>query len=173
MAVEWDHHEARRQEGPVGFGGARSGRRRGGGVQPARAGSPAPAQRRGLEFEPAGGDLGSQPVRGGTLEFGLPIRPRHTVGPDLRPTVCGPNRRPSSTARCRRTCRTASVLRCPCPTICRPACTMLSDAPLMTTHEWYAHGTCAGVTPPEYFPLATDLAGEVSGPQPRVRRLLG
>ncbi len=39
--------------------------------------------------------------------------------------------------------------------------TMLSDAPLMTTHEWYAHGTCAGVTPPEYFSLATDLAGEV------------
>lgn len=38
--------------------------------------------------------------------------------------------------------------------------TMLSDPPLMTTHEWYAHGTCSGVAPPEYFGVATDLAEE-------------
>lgn len=38
--------------------------------------------------------------------------------------------------------------------------TMLSDPSLMTTHEWYAHGTCSGVTPPEYFSVATDLAQE-------------
>ena len=38
--------------------------------------------------------------------------------------------------------------------------TMLSDPALMTTHEWYAHGTCSGVTPPEYFGMATDLAQE-------------
>lgn len=39
--------------------------------------------------------------------------------------------------------------------------TMLSDPTLMATHEWYAHGTCSGVAPPEYFTLATDLAQEV------------
>ena len=38
--------------------------------------------------------------------------------------------------------------------------TMLSDPSMMTTHEWYAHGTCSGVTAPEYFGLATDLAQE-------------
>ncbi|MEI6252142.1 MAG: ribonuclease T(2) [Mycobacteriaceae bacterium] len=38
--------------------------------------------------------------------------------------------------------------------------TMLSDPAFMTTHEWYAHGTCSGVTPPEYFGVATDLARE-------------
>lgn len=38
--------------------------------------------------------------------------------------------------------------------------TMLSDAPLMTTHEWYAHGTCSGVTPGEYFSIATELADQ-------------
>ena len=41
--------------------------------------------------------------------------------------------------------------------------TMLSDPTFMTTHEWYAHGTCSGVTPPEYFQAATDLAGEAIG----------
>lgn len=35
---------------------------------------------------------------------------------------------------------------------------MLSDPSVMATHEWYAHGTCSGVTPPEYFGVATDLA---------------
>ena len=38
--------------------------------------------------------------------------------------------------------------------------TMLSDPSFMTTHEWYAHGTCSGVAPPEYFSVATDLARE-------------
>ena len=44
---------------------------------------------------------------------------------------------------------------------------MMSDSALMTTHEWYAHGTCSGVTPPEYFALAAGLAeqaGEVLSP---------
>ncbi len=40
--------------------------------------------------------------------------------------------------------------------------TMLSDSALMTTHEWYAHGTCSGVAPPEYFGIATDLAQQVT-----------
>ena len=34
----------------------------------------------------------------------------------------------------------------------------MSDSALMTTHEWYAHGTCSGVTPPEYFSVASTLA---------------
>lgn len=38
---------------------------------------------------------------------------------------------------------------------------MLSDPGLMTTHEWYAHGTCSGVPAPEYFAVAADLAQEV------------
>lgn len=39
--------------------------------------------------------------------------------------------------------------------------TQMSDPSFMTTHEWYAHGTCSGVTPPEYFGIATDLADDV------------
>lgn len=35
---------------------------------------------------------------------------------------------------------------------------MMSDSTVMTTHEWYAHGTCSGVTPPEYFGIAASLA---------------
>lgn len=35
---------------------------------------------------------------------------------------------------------------------------MMSDSTLMTTHEWYAHGTCSGVRPSEYFSIATTLA---------------
>ncbi|MBU3750899.1 MAG: ribonuclease T(2) [Mycobacterium sp.] len=35
---------------------------------------------------------------------------------------------------------------------------MMSDSTVMTTHEWYAHGTCSGVTPPQYFGIATALA---------------
>jgi len=35
---------------------------------------------------------------------------------------------------------------------------MMSDASVMAPHEWYAHGTCAGVTPVEYFSVATELA---------------
>ncbi len=44
---------------------------------------------------------------------------------------------------------------------------MMSDSGFMTNHEWYAHGTCSGLTPPEYFGLATALAkqaDEVLGP---------
>jgi len=43
---------------------------------------------------------------------------------------------------------------------------MMSD-PVITTHEWYAHGTCSGVAPPEYFGYATTLteqAGKVLEP---------
>jgi ribonuclease T2 len=35
---------------------------------------------------------------------------------------------------------------------------MMSDSAVMTTHEWYAHGTCSGVAPPEYFGIAAQLA---------------
>jgi len=44
---------------------------------------------------------------------------------------------------------------------------MMSDSAVMTTHEWYAHGTCSGVTPPEYFGIAAalaDQAGRVLAP---------
>jgi ribonuclease T2 len=37
---------------------------------------------------------------------------------------------------------------------------MMSDSAIMTTHEWYAHGTCSGVTPPEYFGVAATLADQ-------------
>jgi ribonuclease T2 len=37
---------------------------------------------------------------------------------------------------------------------------IMSDSALMTTHEWYAHGTCSGVTPPDYFSLAATLADQ-------------
>ncbi len=43
---------------------------------------------------------------------------------------------------------------------------MMSD-PVITTHEWYAHGTCSGVAPPEYFGFATTLteqAGTILDP---------
>ncbi len=36
--------------------------------------------------------------------------------------------------------------------------TMMSDSDVMAPHEWYAHGTCSGVTPAEYFGIATGLA---------------
>lgn len=39
---------------------------------------------------------------------------------------------------------------------------MMSDSTIMTTHEWYAHGTCSGVTPPEYFGIATTLATQAN-----------
>ena len=35
---------------------------------------------------------------------------------------------------------------------------MMSDATVMAAHEWYAHGTCSGVTPVQYFRIATELA---------------
>ncbi len=36
--------------------------------------------------------------------------------------------------------------------------TMMSDSAVMAPHEWYTHGTCSGVTPTEYFAIATGLA---------------
>jgi ribonuclease T2 len=35
---------------------------------------------------------------------------------------------------------------------------MMSDPKVLAPHEWYAHGTCSGVTPSEYFSIATTLA---------------
>jgi len=43
----------------------------------------------------------------------------------------------------------------------------LSDAAVMAPHEWYAHGTCSGVTPDEYFGNAaalTDQARKILDP---------
>jgi ribonuclease T2 len=39
---------------------------------------------------------------------------------------------------------------------------IMSDSALMTTHEWYAHGTCSGVAPPEYFGIAATLADQAA-----------
>jgi ribonuclease T2 len=39
---------------------------------------------------------------------------------------------------------------------------IMSDSALMTTHEWYAHGTCSGVAPPAYFGIAADLADQAA-----------
>jgi ribonuclease T2 len=53
------------------------------------------------------------------------------------------------------------------PDLQRSLQAMMSDSALMTTHEWYAHGTCSGITPPDYFALAAalaDQAGEVLTP---------
>jgi ribonuclease T2 len=36
----------------------------------------------------------------------------------------------------------------------------MSDAAVMTRHEWNAHGTCSGLTPPEYFDIAATLADQ-------------
>ena len=44
---------------------------------------------------------------------------------------------------------------------------IMSDSAIMTTHEWYAHGTCSGVAPPDYFGIAAtmaDKAGTVLDP---------
>jgi ribonuclease T2 len=37
---------------------------------------------------------------------------------------------------------------------------IMSDVAVMAPHEWYAHGTCAGVTPDEYFGDATKLTDQ-------------
>jgi ribonuclease T2 len=37
---------------------------------------------------------------------------------------------------------------------------MMSDSSVMTNHEWYAHGTCSGIAPPEYFGVAAALADQ-------------
>lgn len=39
----------------------------------------------------------------------------------------------------------------------------MSDSGRLATHEWYAHGTCSGVTPPEYFDIASTLADQAAG----------
>lgn len=38
---------------------------------------------------------------------------------------------------------------------------LMSDAEVMASHEWYAHGTCSGVTPAVYFGDAVALTVEV------------
>jgi len=38
---------------------------------------------------------------------------------------------------------------------------LMSDASVMASHEWYAHGTCSGVAAPEYFAIATSLTEQV------------
>jgi ribonuclease T2 len=38
---------------------------------------------------------------------------------------------------------------------------LISDAAVMVGHEWYAHGTCSGVTPDVYFSLAATLTEQV------------
>lgn len=38
----------------------------------------------------------------------------------------------------------------------------MSDAKVMATHEWYAHGTCSGVAAPEYFRIAADLTDQAN-----------
>ena len=37
---------------------------------------------------------------------------------------------------------------------------MMSNASIMAPHEWYAHGTCSGVTPDVFFSDATTLTGQ-------------
>lgn len=37
---------------------------------------------------------------------------------------------------------------------------IMSDSQRMTKHEWYAHGTCSGVTPAQYFAIAMALTAE-------------
>lgn len=41
--------------------------------------------------------------------------------------------------------------------------TMMSDSSRMAKHEWYAHGTCSGVSPAEYFSVATALSDQAAG----------
>lgn len=38
----------------------------------------------------------------------------------------------------------------------------MSDAAVMATHEWYAHGTCSGIPAPEYFRIAADLTDQAN-----------
>ena len=40
--------------------------------------------------------------------------------------------------------------------------TMMSDSATLSKHEWYAHGTCAGVPAPEYFGIAARLTDEAN-----------
>lgn len=37
---------------------------------------------------------------------------------------------------------------------------MMSDSSVLAPHEWYAHGSCSGVTPTEYFSISTTLADQ-------------
>ena len=38
--------------------------------------------------------------------------------------------------------------------------TMMSDPAVLAPHEWYAHGSCSGVGPADYFTIATTLASQ-------------
>lgn len=38
----------------------------------------------------------------------------------------------------------------------------MSDAAVMASHEWYAHGTCSGLNPPDYFGIAAALTDQAS-----------
>ncbi len=80
-------------------------------------------------------------------------------------TGCGRSRPTSSTAVCRRQSPTGPVTFAD-PT-CRPVDlggdvrntlqSMMSDASTLAPHEWYAHGTCSGVTPDVFFSDAAAL----------------
>lgn len=39
---------------------------------------------------------------------------------------------------------------------------LMSDETFMSSHEWYAHGTCSGVSPAEYFDIAATLTREAN-----------
>lgn len=39
---------------------------------------------------------------------------------------------------------------------------MMSDASVLAPHEWFAHGTCSGVTATEYFSIATTLTTQAT-----------
>lgn len=39
---------------------------------------------------------------------------------------------------------------------------MMSDADVMAPHEWSAHGTCSGLSPADYFGIATRLTEQVT-----------
>lgn len=39
----------------------------------------------------------------------------------------------------------------------------MSDASVLAPHEWFAHGTCSGVSPDEYFSIATTLSAQATG----------
>lgn len=39
---------------------------------------------------------------------------------------------------------------------------LMSDGKFMASHEWFAHGTCSGVTPPDYFGIATTLTRQAT-----------
>lgn len=46
------------------------------------------------------------------------------------------------------------------PDVAKTLESMMSDSRVMASHEWFAHGTCSGLNPPEYFGVATTLAAQ-------------